>query len=268
VAAPVAPPRVVLFDLDETLLPLQTRPRWQWAWRPNGPPLVDRHAGAAIRRSLHAWDRRRWRGLVGAEPPVGWGEYRAHLGRSLTAVADRPLPEAEVSAVVDRFLGPLGPFEVPPDVGPTLARLEARGIAAGILTPIPEEAARGLVKRMGISPLQLVTSDPTEPPVPDRKAFRAAVARFGAKPSQALYVGDLYWSDVRAAARAGLRAVLLDREGRVGPASGERVRSLTELEALIDRPEPAPAAPAGPEPPDGPGPSPPEGPERPAPPPP
>jgi putative hydrolase of the HAD superfamily len=262
VVAPVAPPRVVLFDLDETLLPLQTRARWQWAWRPNGPPLVERHAGAAIRRSLHGWDRRRWRGLVGAEPPVGWGEYRAFLGRSLTAVADRPLPDAEVTAVVDRFLGPLGPFEVPPDVGPTLAHLEARGIAVGILTPIPEEAARGLVKRMGVSPLQLVASDPNEPPVPDRKAFRAAVARFGAKPGEALYVGDLYWSDVRAAARAGLRAVLLDREGRVGPASGERLRSLTELEALIDRPEPVPEPP---EPPQGPVPPAPEGDDHPAP---
>ena len=68
--APAREARAVVFDLDETLIPLHTFARWQWAWRPNGPALSDRHVRAALRRELHAWDRRRWRGLVGAEPPA------------------------------------------------------------------------------------------------------------------------------------------------------------------------------------------------------
>ncbi len=249
--APAGEARAVVFDLDETLVPVQTFSRWQWAWRPNGPALSDRHVKAALRRELHAWDRRRWRGLVGAEPPVGPADYQAHLNRTLLAVADRPLPEAEAAAVVDRFLRPVGPFESYPDVAPALAALSARSIPIAILTPVPDDAARGFLKRSGIPVERLVPSSGGQPAPPDRAAFRRATEWLGVRPSQAFYVGDLYWSDVRAAARAGLRSILIDRDHRVGAASGIRLHRLTELEAWIDRP---PEPPEGTPTPEGPGP--------------
>jgi FMN phosphatase YigB (HAD superfamily) len=250
---PAGEARAVVFDLDETLVPVQTFSRWQWAWRPNGPALSDRHVKAALRRELHAWDRRRWRGLVGAEPPVGPGDYSEHLRRTLLAVADRPLPEPEVSAVVDRFLRPVGPFEPFPDVPAALAALRARSIPFGVLSPMPDDAARGFLKRSGIAVDRLVPSSGGEPPPPDRAAFRRATDFLGVRPSQAFYIGDLYWSDVRAAARAGLRSILIDRDGRVPAASGVRLHRLTELETWIDRPpEPPETTPAG----EGPGPEP------------
>ena len=235
-AAPAGEARAVVFDLDETLVPLHTFARWQWAWRPNGPALSERHVRAAIRRELHAWDRRRWRGLVGAEPPTGPADYEAHLRRTLGAVADRPLPEAEVAAVVERFLRPVGPFEPFPDVAPALRAVADRRIPFVVLTAVPDDVARGLLRRSAIPEDRLVPSEGGLPPPPDKAAFRRAVSGLGLRPAQALYIGDLYWSDVRAAARAGLRAVLLDRDDRIPPSTGERIRSLRELGPVLDRP--------------------------------
>ncbi len=242
-ATPAGETRAVLFDLDETIVPVSTRARWQWAWKPNGPLLPERHVTSALRRSIHAWDRRRWRGLVGAEPPVAWRDYRAQLGRTLLAVADRPLPEAEVQAVLDRVLGPAAPMELFPDVPGALGELKRRGVPFLLLSAVPPESAFGLVKRAGLDPGTLLLGGSADPCPPDRKAFRAAGARLGLRPSEILFVGDLYWSDVRAAARAGLRSVLLDRDERAGPASGERMRSLGELGILLDRPRASAAEP-------------------------
>ncbi|MCI4349286.1 MAG: HAD family hydrolase [Thermoplasmata archaeon] len=225
--------RAVLFDLDETLVPLGTVQRWQWAWRPNGPVLSERHAQAAIRRERHAWDRRRWKGLVGSEPATDAEEYRNHVAATLRAIADRTLPEEEVEAVVDRFLKASGPIEPFPDVGPALRLLEERSLPFRVLTPIPDEAARGLLKRAGISPDQLSARKPGDPPPPDRRAFRQGAEALGVPYSEVLMVGDLYWSDARAAARAGLRAVWLDREGRDPAVQGARISSLAELDSAL-----------------------------------
>ncbi|MCI4357807.1 MAG: HAD family hydrolase [Thermoplasmata archaeon] len=241
-AHPAGEARAVVFDLDETLVAVHTLARWQWAWRPNGPALSERHVRAALHRELHAWDRRRWRGLVGAEPPAGPADYLDHLRRTLLAVADRPLPEVEVAAVLERFLKPVGPFETLMDVAPALGVLEERSVEFAVLTPMPDDAARGLLRRSGIPEDRLLPSSGGNPPPPDKAAFRRASSALKVRPSQALFIGDLYWSDVRAAARAGLTALLLDREDRSTPATGVRIHSLTELRALLDRSETAPTA--------------------------
>jgi FMN phosphatase YigB (HAD superfamily) len=236
-------PRAVVFDLDETLVPLYTLARWQWAWRPNGPVLPDRHVRAAVRRELHAWDRRRWRGLVGSDRPVTSGDYMDFLRATLLAVADRPLPDDEVAAVVDRFVRPIGPSEQYPDVVPMLRHLANRSIPFAVVSALPVGAARPFLHRVGIDESRLPDAPADALPPPDRSAFKRALAFLGVPAGQAAFVGDLYWSDTRAAARAGLVSILIDREGRMPPAAGRRIASLAELPAVLSegpaREEPA-----------------------------
>jgi len=230
----------VLFDLDDVIVPFQTVAAWQWAWRPQGPILGERHARAMIRRSLRAWDRRRWQGAIGKAPPADLAALRGHLAETLGAIAGHPLPPEETEAVVRRFLHPQGEVERYPDVAPALERLRLRDVKVGVLTPLPLESARWLLKRAGVSEtLLLASGDDPGPALPAAVAFRAAVERLGSSPARAAFVGDLFWSDVRAAHRAGLRGVLLDRPGAWSGVQGTRLGRLDSLEATLESPPPS-----------------------------
>jgi FMN phosphatase YigB (HAD superfamily) len=247
----------VLFDLDDVIVPFHTPALWQWAWKPQGPPLNERRALAVLRRSLHAWDRRRWQGVTGRMPPTALETLREHLGATLHSIAGHPIPPAETEAVVRRVLKPAGEIERYPDVSPALRRLRDRGIRHGIVTPLPMESARWLLHRVGVpEELLLVTGDPPGPVVPDLTAFRHAVDRIDAPPGRTAFIGDLFWSDVHAAHRAGLLAFLLDRYDAWPRVVTGRMRTLEELEAIVSGGVPptldgATRAPGGPSPPAG-----------------
>jgi FMN phosphatase YigB (HAD superfamily) len=230
-----------LFDLDDTIVPTQTIAAWQWAWRPRGPPLSERHAQAALRRSQHRWDRRRWRGLVGAESAVDLAAYRAHLRETLWAIAGHPLPEPETEAVVTRFLKPMGDVERFDDALPCLERLRSAGVTVGIVSELPRESARWMLHRAQLpeESLVLVGDELPDACLPAPAAFRRALERIHAPAAAAVFVGDLFWSDVRAATRVGLSAVLLDRHDVWPKVGGRRIQSLQQLESGLA------AAPAG-----------------------
>jgi HAD superfamily hydrolase (TIGR01549 family) len=237
----------VLFDLDDVLVPFNTPAAWQWAWRPQGPLLGDRKTRSALRRGLKAWDRRRWAGVVGRSPPADLDALQAHLAETLTLLAGHALPEAD--AVVRRMLHPAGDVEKFPDAAPTLARLRAAGVRVGVVTPLPEESARWLLKRTQLpEELLLLAGDPPDLPVPDKRAFVRAAERLGAPPDRVAYVGDLFWSDVRAATRAGLAAILLDRRDAWPDVHVGRVAGLDGLEAGMAAGGAPVEEPAGPDP--------------------
>lgn len=224
----------VLFDLDDVLVPFQTPAAWQWAWKPQGPVLGDRRVKVAVRRALKAWDRRRWQGVTGKAPPADVTALRAHLATTLATIAGHSLPTAESDAVVRRFLKPAGEVERYPDVSRALDRLSARGVRVGTVTPLPAESARWLLHRCGLpETLLLSAGDGPAPGVPDRSTFRAATEALGAPPERVAFVGDLFWSDVRAAARAGLPSVLLDRRDAWPKVQTGRLTTLDELETTF-----------------------------------
>ena len=62
--------------------------------------------------------------------------------------------------------------------------------------------------------------------------FERALAIAGVEPAEALHVGDKVDNDVEGAGAAGVRAVLVQREGDPPPGV-EAIRSLRELAALL-----------------------------------
>jgi len=236
----------VVFDLDDVLVPFHTLAGWQWAWRPQGPALGERRVQAAIRRSLHAWDKRRWQGLTGRAPPADIAALDAHLAATLAAIAGHALPPEESAAVVRRILRPAGEIERYADVLPALGRLRERQIAFGAVTPLPTESAQWLLRRTGLAAVPLLASGAAgAPTVPDRAVWRTVVERLGTAAERTAFVGDLFWSDVRAAHRAGLAAFLLDRHDAWPHVAAGRMRSLNDLEATIARGPASPAADGG-----------------------
>ena len=224
----------VLFDLDDVLVPFHTAEVWQWAWRPQGPLLGERKVRAAVRRSLRAWDRRRWQGLTGKAPAADLPALREHLAATLWAIAGHALPVPETEAVVRRVLRPAGEIERYADVPTALERLRSKEVRAGVATPLPAESARWLLRRAGLAEsLLLVAGDTGGPALPDRSAFRAVAVRLGVPVARLAFVGDLFWRDGRAAARAGLKAVLLDRHDVWPKVLSGRMTTLDALEPTL-----------------------------------
>ena len=124
-------------------------------------------------------------------------------------------------------------FRPYPDVLPALGELRERGVTLVVASnwdcSLPDWLGPA-----GITELVdgVVTSAEVGAPKPDPRVFERALAIAGAAPSEALHVGDKVDNDVEGAAAAGVRAVLVQREGEP-PAGVEAVRSLRELAALL-----------------------------------
>ena len=69
---------------------------------------------------------------------------------------------------------------------------------------------------------------------PHPEIFQLALARCGFSPSEALFVGDLYSTDVGGAQNAGLDGVLIDRVGAYPEAGVARITSLSQLDPILE----------------------------------
>jgi putative hydrolase of the HAD superfamily len=77
-----------------------------------------------------------------------------------------------------------------------------------------------------------VTSAEVGAAKPDPRVFERALAVAGVEPGEALHVGDKVDNDLEGAAAAGVRGILVQREGEPPPGV-EAIRSLRELAALV-----------------------------------
>ncbi len=69
---------------------------------------------------------------------------------------------------------------------------------------------------------------------PHAEIFQLALARAGIEASEAVFVGDLYSTDVGGARRAGLHGVLMDRVGAYPHADCPRITALPELQHVLE----------------------------------
>jgi putative hydrolase of the HAD superfamily len=110
------------------------------------------------------------------------------------------------------------------DAAPALAALRARGLAT-VCVSNWDVSLHGVLERCGLrSGLDaVVCSAEAGARKPDPVIFERALAITGCSPEQAVHVGDTPEEDVAGAQAAGLRALLIRRDG------GGDVSSLTEV---------------------------------------
>jgi putative hydrolase of the HAD superfamily len=124
-------------------------------------------------------------------------------------------------------------FRPYPDVLPALGELRERGLTL-VVASNWDCSLSDWLEPAGITDLVdgVVTSAEVGAPKPHPRVFERALAIAGVAPSEALHVGDKVDNDVQGAAAAGVRAVLVQREGEP-PAGVEAISSLRELPALL-----------------------------------
>ncbi|MEM2457164.1 MAG: HAD family hydrolase [Candidatus Bathyarchaeia archaeon] len=121
--------------------------------------------------------------------------------------------------------------ELYPEVNETLRYLKVMGLKMGVVTNAFEKDIEEILRRVDL-PVAFdvrVGIDSVKKPKPDPEAFIFAVRMLGVKPEEAIFVGDSLEKDYFGALRAGLRAVLLDRDNKVKEKHLTRIRSLWEL---------------------------------------
>jgi putative hydrolase of the HAD superfamily len=222
-------PRVVLFDLDGT--------------------LVDHDAAAAT--AIAGWAERE--GWVLPDLARVWDEvaerhFPAYRARTVTFAGQRrlrlrdflPLVGVDVSrwddarfdeafAVYDRLY--TRAWTAYDDAAPALDALPR----TAVLSNGDQAQQEAKLRRTGLlGHLDAVlTSDLLGVAKPESGSFRAACAELGVAPADAVYVGDRVDVDARAATAAGLRGVWLNRLGAPDQPGVETISSLAELPALL-----------------------------------
>ncbi len=172
--------------------------------------------------------------------------YRAHLheGRDAASLADlRRRCAAAMAPVlgfdpgVEVLLAALR-FRAYPDAAPALRELRARGVRLVVVSNW-DASLQERLEETGLAPLvdAAVASAEIGHAKPAGAIFAHALALAGAPAAAALHAGDSLDADVAGALAAGLRAVLVARDGPVpAPAGVPVVSSLAELPALCQYP--------------------------------
>jgi putative hydrolase of the HAD superfamily len=155
----------------------------------------------------------------------------AHEGRDQASLADlrdrcaaivseRLGVEISVDELVDAIR-----FDAYPDAVPALGELRDRGLRL-VAVSNWDYALPRVLERCGLDGLLdgAVTSAGAGARKPDPAIFEPALALAGCGPDEALHVGDTAEEDVGGARAAGIRPLLLDRDG-----NGGDISSLTEI---------------------------------------
>jgi putative hydrolase of the HAD superfamily len=124
-------------------------------------------------------------------------------------------------------------FEPYPDTLPALEELRRSGVSL-VITSNWDCSLPAWLGPTGIMELVdgVVTSAEVGAAKPDTRVFERALAVAGVAPGEALHAGDKLDNDIEGATAAGVRAVLVQREGEPPPGV-EAIRSLRELAALL-----------------------------------
>jgi putative hydrolase of the HAD superfamily len=156
---------------------------------------------------------RRWRRIVGAVLP------------------EVPDPDRAFQELWDHFARPSAWFWFD-DVTPALARLQEARIAIGVGSNF-DRRLRTVLQGLGpLAPLAeaAIISSEVGYRKPHPLFYRSLCETFRLPPEQILFVGDDVANDLDGPRRAGLQAILLDREGQAVP---DRP-SLPDLAGLVD----------------------------------
>jgi putative hydrolase of the HAD superfamily len=187
---------------------------------------------AAILASWNDLDRSIPRGAdrYGFFPDGEEGYWRRFVEGVTARLPGRPGADA-LGALRAAFLD-AGAWRVPDDVVPALDALRSRGARLAVVSNWDSRLPT-LLERLGLASRfdAIVVSCFEGVEKPDPELFRRALARLGAKPNEALHVGDVAELDVEGARAAGIDALLLDRRGRL-PSRAGVVRDLSSLASL------------------------------------
>jgi 2-haloalkanoic acid dehalogenase type II len=198
--------RAVFLDALGTLVELE--PPWVWLRERVPDSVSDERLVAALRAEM------------------AYYREHAHEGRDEDSLADlrqrcADLVSRELGAevTVEELVAAVR-FAPYPDVIPALSGLRDRGLRLVAVSNWDCSLTR-VLERCGLGGMLdgVITSAEAGARKPDPAIFTAALELAGCAPDEALHVGDTAEEDVEGADAAGIRSLLIDRDGGQGDIS-------------------------------------------------
>ena len=123
-----------------------------------------------------------------------------------------------------------------PWVPSTLQHLASHGYRMSVISNADGRVKQGL-QELGLAGYfeEIFDSHVVGYHKPDRRLFDHALDRLGLKPSECLYVGDLYYVDILGANRAGIAAIHLDPYRLYNGFAGVHIPSVEAMPGLLQQ---------------------------------
>ena len=121
-----------------------------------------------------------------------------------------------------------------PDVTETLSALEKRGMVLSVISNFDSRLI-GILEGLGAAHWfeHIFVSSRVGYAKPDREIFHTALEWHSLKAGDALHVGDSEEKDLHGANNAGLKGVLVERNGESNSNLSRRITSLREIVSLL-----------------------------------
>ncbi|MGO4536535.1 HAD family hydrolase [Leifsonia sp. 2MCAF36] len=245
---PTDAPRVVLFDLDDTLFAHRAAVEAGILVYAEtlGPPYGALEADEVV-TIWHDLEEEHYHSYLAGDLDFE-GQRRARA-RDFAERHGVRLNDEEASAwFADYFEHYVAAWSLHDDAIPTFEALERTlpGVRFGLITNGDLAFQRRKVETVGLDARieHLIASGELGVVKPDAAIFHAACQTFGVRPDQAAYVGDRLRTDAIGAAQAGLTGVWLNRRDAVPSPDDEldavtagvhTIHSLAELAPLLSR---------------------------------
>lgn len=125
-------------------------------------------------------------------------------------------------------------LDVYSDVIPTLTQLKADGVKLGVITNGFKRDFEYVLKSMELGEYfeVVVGMDTCNKAKPDKEIFLFALNKLDIHPEEAVFVGDSVKYDYRGAEEAGLKPLIIDREGKIQE-NVDTIHSLTAVMSLL-----------------------------------
>lgn len=214
-ARPLTGLKAVIFDLDDTLV--DARAAFEIAIDQSFRTLDETLSDDESELALHLWRtdvEGHYRAYTRGE--LAYNEQREARLRHIAAELGLPAPDEEQvhTWVLTWDAAFRSAWRAFPDVLPTVGWAEERGLATGVLTNAHADLQQEKLQATGLGQLPLlVTLDTFGVGKPDPRVFQEACRLLEVDPDQALYIGDEFDVDARAALDAGLHGAWLLRPG-------------------------------------------------------
>ena len=226
---------VVFFDLGGTLIDVSVPREHLWAdvLSKHGRDVSVSKLADAIRAADRDMDES-FASIQGMDEKPFWLEFNSRVLDGAGVDVSSEDVVSELSKSFGELVRDEGKWQDYPDTRPLLEDLSRRDINVGLISNATN-LARKVLKRLDLERYfdPIVISSEIGHRKPSREIFDAALDQAGAAPSRSIYIGDKPAVDVVGAKKAGMNAILIDREDTFPDAHCFRVRDLNALRTFV-----------------------------------